>query len=185
MARVWTGRGGTRPRGVPLAATIAAALVLGCGGASPQKPTALSGSAGTVSPARSAGGSMFNGIEVIAPGPGVTIGTVYEHTDSGPRLLPALRLQVSNEDSGHETSFMTSDAEGRYEISLSQRIVKVVPAAETGYLAPCPAGGNAGVYQPILHVIHRDVRHPGYREAAVTAYLDLGGPSVDIQLMPE
>jgi hypothetical protein len=82
---------------------------------------------------------------------------VLEHTPSGSRPLPGVRLRVSEYPSS-EISFITSDVEGRYETTMSQRSsVKVEPAPETGYFSPCPAGGLTPLYQPTLHVVHRDV----------------------------
>jgi len=161
---------------------------------------------------------------------------------------------------GPQISYITSDSNGRYEISLSQKNLMVEPSPETGYFSPCRAGGTADNYQPNLHAVHGSVlstsgapdllhqislhvygrilgpaptrqpiagasveldnfgfvlsntlsdaqgryllcsfpprsgtdqdaivraRHPGYRDAGQIATMDLGGPAVDIELVPE
>ncbi len=100
-------------------------------------------------------------------GPWLFTGTVYEHTASASfRPLAGLQLRVS-EYTGLETPvtrFVTSDGDGRYELLVSDT-VKVEPAPETGYLAPCPAGtdspnwsgGATTFYMPDLHVVHQAV----------------------------
>jgi hypothetical protein len=64
-----------------------------------------------------------------------------------------LRLQVTE---GTETRFITSDAQGRYEVFVSG-MTKLEPSPETGYLAPCPAGGLPGFFDTTAHVAHRGV----------------------------
>jgi hypothetical protein len=62
------------------------------------------------------------------------------------------------------TRFVTSDDEGRYEL-MAGNTVRVEPALETGYLAPCPAGtdapnwsgGPSAFYMPDVHVVHQTV----------------------------
>ena len=133
------------------AAAAAMALALGCAEPPALGPTPPVG--GTLAPP--------------STGPWPFAGTVYEHTASGlARPLAGLRLRVSQAASrdGYLIRFVTSDAEGRYDLSLlGEGSVKVEPAPETGYLAPCPAGtgwpswsgGPTSFHMPDVHVVQQ------------------------------
>jgi hypothetical protein len=66
-------------------------------------------------------------------------GTVFEHTVTGRRPLPGLRLSLQLYSNGSMET--TSDADGRYSVSgVPAGFLWITPASNTGYLAPCPSG---------------------------------------------
>jgi hypothetical protein len=76
-------------------------------------------------------------------------GVVFEHTSAGPRPQPGVPLLVRSWGSPGGPLEVTSDVNGRYEISgVPAGAVTIGPSIESDYRAPCPAGtdvlkGNA------------------------------------------
>jgi hypothetical protein len=140
-----------------VAAVCAAALALGCEEQPILRPTPVV----TTPPS-----NWLTGFLDRSTGPWRFAGTVYEHTASASfRPLAGLQLRVSELSGGtFMTRFVTSDGDGRYELMVGDAI-KVEPALETGYLAPCPAGtdspnwsgGPSPHYMPDVHVVHQAV----------------------------
>ena len=71
-------------------------------------------------------------------------GVVLDHTALGVLPLPGLRLNVRLIQPSQATLEVTSDAAGRYSVSgVPAGALTITPAADTRYLAPCPAGTDA------------------------------------------
>jgi hypothetical protein len=81
-----------------------------------------------------------------SPTPGPTASTftvsgmVFDHTSTGRRALAALPLRIRIFSSDTYLN-VTSDANGRFTVSgVPAGAVTIAPAADAGYIAPCPAG---------------------------------------------
>jgi len=149
----------TAPSILACRVAVACGTVLALGCAEPTlRPT--SGEGTRLPP----GSITFPGFLDRSSGPWRFAGVVYQHTASGSsQPLAGLPLRVW-EYPGPAIRFVTSDAEGRYDLLVGDT-VKVEPAPETGYLAPCPAGtgapnwtgGPRDFYLTDLHVVQETV----------------------------
>jgi hypothetical protein len=124
----------TAPSILACSVAVMCGTVLAVGCAEPTlRPTSVEGT--RLPP----GSSFLTGFLDRSSAPWRFTGTVYQHTASAPsQPLAGLPLRVS-EYPGPAIRFVTSDAEGRYDLLVGDT-VKVEPAPETGYLAPDAMG---------------------------------------------